>query len=305
MISILRTSIFWFWLDQVGLMKLGKYYIDLNLCLGEDFSEYEFSPQGIPLTNFHRRPDWQHNPITVCQYGLHHFNRYFRTNDEKSKKIFLAQANWLADHAEPGANDSLVWYYRFDIPLYKIKATWISGMAQGEALSVLLRAHQLSGEEKYLKIAKSAWKIFHFTVEQGGIVSNFADGNPVIEEYPSPEFLTGVLNGFIFAIFGVYDFASYVNDEQANRFFVQLIESLKQNLHRFDCGYWSYYDLKSPLRLTSKAYHRLHIKQLSALYKITGKEIFRTFEDRWQSYLYSSKCNLKWMARKIRQKIQQ
>ena len=35
------------------------------------------------------------------------------------------------------------------------------------------------------------------------------------------------------------------------------------------------------------------------------EEIFRTFEDRWQSYLYSTKCNLKWMAQKIRQKIQQ
>jgi heparosan-N-sulfate-glucuronate 5-epimerase len=284
-------------------MKLGKYYIDLNLCLGEDFSEYEFSSEGIPLTNFHRRSDWQHNPITICQYGLHHFNRYVRTSNEKSKELFLAQANWLVDHAEPGASDSLVWYYRFDIPLYKIKARWISGMAQGEALSLLLRAHQLTGKEKYLEIAKSAWKIFQRSVEQAGVVSNFPDGKPVVEEYPSPEFLTGVLNGFNFAIFGVYDFASYVNDEHANRFFHQLIDSLKHNLYRYDCGYWSYYDLKSPLRLTSKAYHRLHIKQLNALYQITGEELFRTFEHRWQSYLFSSKCNLKWMARKIREKV--
>ncbi len=284
-------------------MKLGKYYIDLNLCLGEDFSEYEFSAEGIPLTNSHRKSDWQYNPITVCQYGLHHFNRHFRIEDEKSKEIFLAQANWLVDHAELGASDSFVWYYRFDLPFYKIKAPWISGMAQGEALSVLLRAHQLTGDEKYLKIAKGAWKIFHLKVEQGGIISNFPDGNPIVEEYPSTEFLTGVLNGFIFAIFGVYDFASYLNDEPPNHFFVQLVDSLKHNLYRYDCGYWSYYDLKPPLRLPSKAYHRLHIRQLSALYKISGDEQFKIFEDQWQNYLYSAKCNLKWMARKIRQKM--
>jgi len=284
-------------------MKLGKYYIDLNLCLGEDFSEYEFSPDGIPLTNFHRQPNWQHNPITICQYGLHHFNRYLRTEDVKSKEIFLTQANWLVDHAEPGAGDSFVWYYRFDLPLYKIKAPWISGMAQGQAISVLLRANQLTGEESYLKIAKSAWKSFHLLVEQGGVISNFPDGNPVVEEYPSPEFLTGVLNGFIFAIFGVYDFAHYFENENARQFFLKLIDSLKYNLHRYDCGYWSYYDLKSPLRLTSKAYHRIHIKQLNALYQISGEELFKTFEKKWQGYLYSTKCNLKWMARKIHQKV--
>jgi hypothetical protein len=83
-------------------MKLEQYYIDLNRCLGEDFSEYEFDREGIPLTRFHRKPDWQHNPITVCQYGLHHFNQYLRNQKEESREIFLSQARWLLDHAEKG-----------------------------------------------------------------------------------------------------------------------------------------------------------------------------------------------------------
>lgn len=284
-------------------MKLAKYYIDLNLCLGEDFSEYEFSSEGIPLTRFDRKPDWQHNPITVCQYGLHHFNKYLRNQNEQSKDIFLSQANWLIENAEQGANNSIVWYYRFDIPLYKIKAPWISGMAQGEAISVLLRAHQLTGEQKYLDTANGAWKIFQVSVEDGGVISYFSDQQPMIEEYPSPEIMTGVLNGFMFAIFGVYDFAKYLENEAANQFFLKLIDSLKHNLNRYDCGFWSYYDLKSPLRLTSKAYHRLHIEQLNELYQLTDEQFFKTFRDRWRKYLYSSKCNLKWMARKMHQKV--
>ncbi len=284
-------------------MKLGKYYIDLNLCLGEDFSEYEFDSEGIPLTRFHRKPDWQHNPITVCQYGLHHFNRFLKTQNEESKKIFLTQANWLIQNAEQGANDSVVWRYRFDIPFYKISAPWISGMAQGQAISVLLRAHQLTDEQKYFEIAHFARKVFDLSVNEGGVISYFLDQKPVIEEYASPEFLTGVLNGFIFAIFGVYDFAQYTGDKTANQFFIELIDSLKNNLARYDSGFWSYYDLKLPMRLASKAYHRLHIEQLQVLHEITGEEIFKIFEDRWRGYLNSSKCNFKWIVRKIHQKL--
>jgi len=284
-------------------LKLGRYYIDLTQCLGEDFSEYEFNREGIPLTRFHRKPDWQYNPITVCQYGLHHYNIYLRRQNEESKNIFLSQARWLLDNAETGTNGSMVWYYRFDVPFYKISATWISGMAQGEALSVLLRTHQLTGEEKYLEIAHATWRSFQIPTAEGGVISYFPDGSPVIEEYPSPKYFTAVLNGFIFAIFGVYDFAVYTKDKQARQFFFKLIDSLKNNLYRYDCGYWSYYDLKSPLRLTSKSYHRLHIEQLNELHEITKEEIFKTYRKRWQNYLFSSKCNFKWMIRKIHQKV--
>ena len=284
-------------------MNLESYSIDLNICLGEDFSEYEFSEEGIPLTRFNRKPDWQHNPITVCQYGLHHFIRYLKTQDEKSKEIFLIQAEWLANHAEKGIDDSVVWYYRVEVPLYKISGPWISGMAQGEAISLMLRAYQLTENKKYLEIAHGAWKCFNIPVAKGGIISYFPDGKPVIEEYPSPKYLTAVLNGFIFGIVGVYEYGKATNDNEANDFYLKLIDSLKHNLERYDCGYWSYYDLKPPLRLASKAYHRLHIEQLNVLYEMTGEEIFKIYRDKWRKYLSSSQCNLRWLIRKVYQKL--
>ena len=284
-------------------MKLGKYYIDLSLSLGEDFSEYEISREGIPLTKFNRKSNWQHNPVTICQYGLHHFNIYLREQNERSKEIFLMQANWLVQNTENGANDSKVWHYQIDIPFYRITAPWISGMAQGEALSVLLRAHQITNEQKYFDTALGTWKIFQVSVQDSGVISYFPDGRPIIEEYPSTAMTTGVLNGFISAIFGVYDFSQYLDDKQAEQFFLKLIVSLKHNLNRYDCGYWSYYDQKPPMRLTSKAYHRLHIAQLKALYEITGDNIFKNYADQWRRYLKSSECNLKWMVRKIYQKL--
>ena len=284
-------------------MKLGRYYIDLNIAFGEDFSEYRFDEGGVPMIRVPQEPDWCYNPVTVCQYGLHHFNRFLLGPAEESKQIFLSQAAWLLDHAESGVEDSRVWFYPFDRPFYRLFSPWISGMAQGEAVSVLLRAHQLTGERGFMTTARHAWKIFEVEVRHGGVVSYFPDGGVMIEEYPSSEFFTGVLNGFIFAIFGIYDYALYTGEETAHRFFYSLVESLKNNLHRYDCGYWSKYDLMNPVRLASKSYHRLHIQLLNELYTITRDSSFKIFQDRWQGYLMSSRCRLKWALRKVHQKL--
>jgi len=283
-------------------MTLGPYPINYDASLGEDFSEYEFDPQGIPLTRFERRADWQHNPITVCQYGLHHFNRYWWHQDVRSRETFLTQANWLVQNAEAGPGDSTVWYYRISVPLYRITPPWISGMAQGEVLSVLLRAHQMTTDPSFLDTAHGAFKIFHLSVQQGGVISNFPDGRPIIEEYPSPTMMTGVLNGFIFACLGIYDYALYLDDCQARELFSRMMDSLKANIHRYDSGFWSYYDQHSSHRLASRAYHRLHIEQLKCLAELTGEPIFRDFERRWRRYHDSKRCHLRWVLGKIRQK---
>ena len=284
-------------------MELGPYYIDYNSRLGEDFSEYKFDDQGVPFSRLHYQPNWKYNPITVCQYGLYHFNKYLRTASQKSKILFLNQANWLVKNASPGPNKSLIWSYLFDIEYYQIKAPWISGMAQGQALSVLLRAHQLTGEKKYLTTARLVWRIFNVESKMGGIISKFPDGSPVIEEYPLTSGISGVLNGFIFAVFGIYDFSLYSEEKAAQEKFTQFINSLKANLNRYDNGFWSYYDLFTPLRLTSKTYHRLHLEQLKALYNITGDEFFQDYYLRWHKYSTSNKCNLQWFLQKLWQKI--
>ncbi len=285
-------------------MKLGPYPIEYRASLGEDFSEYEFNPQGIPLTRFERRPDWQHNPITVCQYGLYHFNRYWKSGEARSREIFLTQANWLVQNAEAGPGNSLVWYYRIAIPLYRISPGWISGMAQAEALSVLLRAHQITQNAIFRDTALAAMKIFSVKAHEGGVMASFPDGRPIIEEYPSPHFMTGVLNGFIFAIIGIYEYAQYLEDHQARQFFAQLIDSLKSNIHRYDAGFWSYYDQHASHRLASRAYHRLHIEQLRCLGELTGEPMFHHFEQRWRSYSASMRCQLRWIISKLRQKWQ-
>ena len=107
----------------------------------------------------------------------------------------------------------------------------------------------------------------------------------------------------MFAIFGVYDYSVYCQDGNAQKKFIIFIESLKKNLFRYDRGYWSYYDLTDPLRLAAKFYHRIHIEQLKALFKITNDPFFKQYFERWQKYLFSRRSNFKWLLKKVHQKL--
>lgn len=282
--------------------KLGSYYIELNDSLGENFTEYEFNTDGIPLVRFQRSHDWQHNPVTVCQYALKQFNQFVKTGDEQAVVLFLKQAEWLFKNSENGPDDSTVWCYHINIPFYKLKSPWISGMAQGEALSVLLRAHQLTAEQKYWELANRAWNIFHIPVENGGVLNTYPDGSPVIEEYPTNPG-SAVLNGFILALFGIYDYMIVTQNQAVEQFFQDCIISLKMNLNRYDTSFWSLYDLYDPLRLTSRAYHKLHLVLLDALAEISGENSFHQISERWHGYLNSPVCNLKWAITKTKQRI--
>jgi len=283
------------------MSKLGPYYINFTNSIGEDFSEYEFSEQGIPLVRFSMAVDWHHNPVTVCQYALAQYNRFLASGSLQAKENFLIQANWLLMNYESGPYDSAVWYYRLNIPFYGLRKPWISGMAQGEALSVLLRAYQVSKEENFLFVAEKAWKIFDVPVQDGGIISTFPDGAIAIEEYPSnPK--SNVLNGFIFALFGIYDFRLMSKNGHADILFNDCIQSLKKNLIHYDTTYWSLYDLMKPPRLTSRAYHRLHIALLRGLSQVTHDKSFLKISNRWEKYVKDPVCNLKWFMHKIRQR---
>ncbi|NOZ61810.1 MAG: hypothetical protein GXO74_09020 [Calditrichaeota bacterium] len=282
-------------------MKLGKYYIDLFELIGEDFSRYQFDPNGVPLTRFPEK-NWKYNPVTVCQYGLWQFNVGLRDDSERAFSNAAKQADWLVKNCRMDEAGGCIWQYQIDLPFYGMKAPWISGMAQAQAISLLLRMHQVTGEKRYLQTAEKAYSVFLRDTESGGVVTKFPDGSPVIEEYPTPK-ISAVLNGSIFSIFGVYDFATYFKDEDADQFFRNLIAGIEKNIHLYDSGFWSYYDLAKPRRLASKIYHRLHIAQLKELAKMSRNNLFWERAEVWAGYEKSFLCKLRWFGKKLQQKI--
>jgi heparosan-N-sulfate-glucuronate 5-epimerase len=94
------------------------------------------------------------------------------------------------------------------------------------------------------------------------------------------------LNGFIWALWGVFDFWLACADASAKNIFDRGVETLIRSLPQFDTGYWSLYEQSgtSLKMLASPFYHQLHIVQLRVMSKLTGDARFAAVADRWEGY---------------------
>jgi hypothetical protein len=95
---------------------------------------------------------------------------------------------------------------------------------------------------------------------------------------------THILNGFMWALWGAFDFWLARGDATAKGIFDRGVETLVRNLPRFDTGYWSLYE-QSGTRLkmlASPFYHRLHIVQLRVMSRLTGDARFAAVAERWE-----------------------
>jgi hypothetical protein len=262
---------------------LGEYYMPFS---GKADYPGQYDNAGIPLLNYHGKLGLQYNPVAIAQYGLGNYNLFCRTGDRERRSKFLTAADWLVTHLEKNGSGMWVWNHHFDWEYRtRLKAPWYSALAQGQGISVLVRAHRDVGDTRYLDAAQRAFEPFLKTADNGGVAYRDDSGYTWLEEYiVSPP--THILNGFIWASWGVYDYFLATGEPAAQRLFDQAVETLAANLHRYEAGFWSLYE-QSGTRLkmlASPFYHRLHIVQLEILYRLTGREIFRQFAMRWDGY---------------------
>ena len=61
----------------------------------------------------------------------------YQAGDENSKYLFLNDSNWLVENAIKKDNYT-VWEYKFPWPMYNLSSSWVSAMAQGQAIQVLI-----------------------------------------------------------------------------------------------------------------------------------------------------------------------
>jgi hypothetical protein len=94
-----------------------------------------------------------------------------------------------------------------------------------------------------------------------------------------------ILNGFLLALFGLYDYVALERDAQVETLIQRSLRTLHTLLAEFDTGYWSLYDLRFK-RLASPFYHSLHVTLLQALARYSGCQHCRDLAERWASYTY-------------------
>jgi hypothetical protein len=263
--------------------KLGEYY---QCFFAKADYPGHYDENGIPMLDYHGKVGLQYNPIAIAQYGLGNYNLYVRSGDDDRKSKFLKVADWLVENLEETPQGTKVWNHHFDWEYRDtLKAPWYSALSQGQGVSLLVRAHKETDKGEYLQSAESAFDSFKKNLNLGGVT--FTDGNGFRwfeETIVDPP--THILNGFIWATWGVYDFYLYTKDKEAESLYLAAIKTLRDNIHLFDTGFWSLYEQSgtSMKMLASPFYHSLHIVQLRVLYKLTGETIFKEYADRWDGY---------------------
>lgn len=215
-----------------------------------------------------------HFPITVTQKALGHWDRWVIEKAEADKLEFLRLCDWLTKSQDcRGGWDT--WG-----PLGMKTCSKYSSMTQAEAISALVRAWELTGQRVYKTVARKAILLFFDSIEDGGVT--YVDGNDVFLEEVVAEPRSTILNGWIFSLFGLYDYDLAFGEDRVRELYRQSIDTLARCLECYDCGYWSWYDTDG--RIASPFYHKLHVSQLDALSRVDGHSQFAFYRERWSRF---------------------
>lgn len=228
-------------------------------------------------------------PVTIFQYGLGAWDLFLQTGETKYADQFMRSAQWALDNQlESGAWSNFYFVYP-DNPY--------GAMCQGEGASVLLRAYSRTKEEKYLLAAKKAVDFMLSPLADGGTTCYDHD-RLVLMEYTH---LPAVLNGWVFALFGLYDMTVVSPEERYQQALKKTVDSLMEMMPCFDNGYWSMYDERKII--SSPFYHDLHIAQMEALYLATQEEIFRSYQKKFERYRDKKWNSIRAFIKKVWQKV--
>ncbi len=263
--------------------KLGGYYQNLKPAIYhfDNNSLGEIDKNGIPYLIIDGVP--YYSIVMVMQYALIQFEFIVEDGSTDGRVDIIKNCmNWLDSKSEI-FKDSVVWRSEANNQ-YKLPKGWTSGMYQGQAASLYLRAYQLFNNEYYLLTAKKAIEYLKYDYVDGGVRRTDKNGYMWLEEYPTdPPSL--VLNGFIYGLFGALDLYRVTGDGDAKKLFDDGVETLENNLYKYDRWYWSAYD-QAKKELVSYYYQKnVHTPLMEIMFLLTKKEIFQKYHVKWKGQL--------------------
>lgn len=111
---------------------------------------------------------------------------------------FLDSCEIALARAERGG-DALLWPVLTAVAKYGLRPPWHSALVQGQAASIFVRAHQLTGDAFWGAAARAAVSPL---LEPSGELVTATSWGPIFEEAPSTP-ASHILNGWISALWGV------------------------------------------------------------------------------------------------------
>jgi hypothetical protein len=248
---------------------------------------------------------WNH-PVGQAQYALRSLDAYRLTGTQAYLDRAIANAQRLVDRrvvvTRPPVFGSYKpymfttsWFYPYPFNFLccqgdttmGLHAPWYSGMAQGEALSTFVRLFEATGDPAWRVAADATFAslLVEPSEDEPWVVWVDADSHLWLEEYPRwpEETSERVLNGHIYAAFGLYDYFELTADPVALRLFDGAVTTVEQLVPtKFRRVNWAMaYSLEHGL--SDKAYQQRVISQLLDLHRITGRGVEAILADTLRS----------------------
>ncbi len=217
------------------------------------------------------------NPVSASLYALARHAETVQRPGQHAISVagFLTQASYLRDSQDGDGG----WRYPVPVARYRVAPGWYSAMAQGLAVSVLLRAYDATSQASYLDAAGAAVALMLKPLGAGGCADYDETGRPFLEECPSDP-PCRILNGAVFALIGLCEHEA----RAGARSHAAAGLRLAAQLGRYDLGYWSRYDQRFAAP-ASLAYHCLHISLLEVAARLLADDAFSRAAAVWRSYL--------------------
>jgi len=236
------------------------------------------------------------HPISIAQLGLGAW-QLAAAGDQRWLEVVAAVSDWVAGELDSEGRIAFEFAYPHT---YRLEPPWYSAMAQGESASLLTRAGLALGRPE---LAQAAVRAVSPLLAPGSSVITETNEGPVLEEYPTDP-PAHVLNGWIYALWGLYDVAKAGGElsEDAGEAFSRGVDALAARLPLYHTRWnWSRYDLfPHPIvHVTSPFYHRLHVEQLRAMHELDPRPVFAETADRWESGLEQPLARTHAVARKV------
>ncbi len=244
----------------------GGYYNDMTqkVLMAPDLLESE----ELPLLTIESGEKVEF-PVAIFQYGLGAYDLYLKTGEKKYYAKFFQCCRWALKNQQANGAWSNFFYCYPNHPY--------GAMCQGEGISLLLRGYVETKNEIYREVAQKAMCFMIVDISEGGC-TEYNNDEVILREYTHHK---AVLNGWIFALFGIYDYNKLQKtDSRYIDIYERVLNTLIKYMPRFTKSYWSMYDLEG--RIASPFYHHLHVAQMNAMYEITGEEVFNEYAKRWE-----------------------
>ena len=233
-----------------------------------------------------------HRILRIDFYGSGYVDNVVLATSHHLAQFYYA-ADWLVSHQDKHGGWPIAVTRKLADGQLELPPGWYSAMAQGQSISVLVRAYLRTKRREYLDAALRSTAIFNIPSSLGGVRAMFVDRFPWYEEYPTTPSCF-VLNGFIYSLIGLYDLKTVVSSGEAleaTKLYDEGIVSLKAMLPLFDTGSGSVYDLRhftlsgTAPNLARWDYHATHVNQLLLLSNIDPDPLFRSIGQRWIGYM--------------------